>query len=83
MRSAIGQIRHDDLTRLGTYGEMQLAPSPVSGGFLDMADVNPESCTIDEYVDRPIRRKPAKLNVTEPLRFFRPASYSGQFRTRY
>ena len=67
MRSASGQIRRDDLTRLGTYGEMQLAPSPVSGGFLDMADVNPESCTIDEYVDRPIGRKPAKLNVTEPL----------------
>jgi hypothetical protein len=67
MRSASGQIRREHLTRFGICGEMQLAPSPVSGRLLDMADVNSESCTVDEYVDRPIGRKPAKLNVTELL----------------
>jgi hypothetical protein len=63
-----------------------------------MANVNPESCAIDEYVYGPISRKPAELNITEalqasgassesqtvrPPRFFRPPSYSGQFRTLY
>ena len=67
MRSANGQIRRDDLTRLGIYGEMQLAPSPLPEGIFAMAHVDPESCTVDEYENRPIGREPEKLNVTELL----------------
>ena len=32
-----------------------------------MTDVNPEPCTVDEYVDRSIGRSPRKLNIAELL----------------
>ncbi len=59
------QIRCDDLTCISVDSEVQLAPSPVTGWFLHMTDVDPEPCTVDEYVDRLIGRSPRKLNVAE------------------
>ena len=70
MRAASGQIRGDDLTRVGINREVQLPPSPVPGRFLQMTDVNPESCTVDQQVDRSICRKPPELDLTEPLQTF-------------
>ena len=65
MRSASGQMRRDDLTCISINSEVELPPSPVPGRFLQMADVNPEPCTVDEYVDRPIGREAAKPNAAE------------------
>ena len=56
MRPASGQMRCDDLACIRLYSEVQLSPSPVPRRFLHVTDVNPESCTIDEQVDRSIRR---------------------------
>ncbi len=67
MRSASGQIRCDDFTRISIYSEVQLAPSPVPGRFLHVAHVNPESCTVDEYVNWLIRREPTDTDLTEFL----------------
>ena len=67
MRSASGQVRCHDLTCISVDSEVKLSPSPVPDRFLHVTDVNPASCTIDEYVDRPIGRKPAELNITEFL----------------
>ena len=67
MRLASGQIGCDDLTCISIDSEVQLPPSPVSGRFLDMTDVNPEPCTVDEYVDRSVGRSLRKLNVAERL----------------
>jgi hypothetical protein len=55
MRPTSGQIRCDDLPCVSIDSEVQLPPSPAPRRFLHMTDVNPESCTIDEQVDRPIR----------------------------
>jgi hypothetical protein len=67
MRPAGGLIRCDDFTCISIDGEMQLPPSPFPRRFLHMADVNPDSCTIDQQMDRPIGRLPTKSNVTELL----------------
>ena len=56
MRSASGQIRCDDFTCISIDSEVQLPPSPVSGRFLHMTDVNPEPRTIDQQMDRSIGR---------------------------
>jgi hypothetical protein len=42
-----------------------------------MTDVNPESCTIDQQVDRPICREPPELDLTEPLQTPRQRSVIG------
>ncbi len=47
-RSTTGQIRGDDLTRIGVDSEVQLPPSPSLGRFPQVADVNPEPRTVDE-----------------------------------
>ena len=67
MRSASGQIRGDDLTRRSIHSEVELAPSPVSGRVLDMPDVNSESCTVDEYVNRLTRRELTHTDLTKFL----------------
>ena len=61
------QIRCDDLTCISIDSEVQLVPSPVPGWFLHMTDVDPEPCTVDEYVDRSIGRSLRKLHVSERL----------------
>ena len=67
MRPASGQIRRDDLTRLSIDSEVQFPPSPVSRRFLHMTDVDPESCTVDEYVNRLTRLEPANTDLTKFL----------------
>ena len=67
MRSASGQIRCNDLTRLSIYSEVQLAPSPVSGRVLHVTDVNPEACAVDEYMNRPARGEPTDTDLTNFL----------------
>ena len=57
MRPTTGQIRSDDLTRTGINSEMQLPPSPVLWRFSHMTDMNSESCTVDEQVERSICRE--------------------------
>ena len=47
-RSKRCQIGGDDLTRAGVDGEVQLPPSLVLRWFPQMADVNPETSTVDE-----------------------------------
>ncbi len=61
------QIRCDDLTCIGIDGEVRLPPSPSLWRVLHMTDVDSESCTVDEQVDRLVLGEPAKLNVVELL----------------
>jgi hypothetical protein len=68
MCTASGQIRCDDLTCSSIDGEVQLPPSPVPRRYLHMPDMNPESCTIDEQMDRSIRGKLTNLNLVELLK---------------
>ena len=67
MRPASSQIRCDDLTCISVNSQVQLSPCPVSGRFLHMTDVNPESRAVDEQVDRSIRGEPAKPSDPERL----------------
>ena len=53
-RSTAGQIRRDDLTCIGIDSEVQLPPSPSLRRFPQVADVNPESRTIDEQEETAI-----------------------------
>ena len=46
---------------------VELSPSPVSGRFAQMTDINAEPRTVDQQMDRPTRREPAKSDLTELL----------------
>ena len=67
MRSTIGQIRGDDLARVRVEREVQLPPDPVLRRLPQIAHVNPETCTVDEQVDRSIARDHTKRDLTERL----------------
>jgi len=64
-RSTTGQIRGNDLASVRVYREMQFPPSPFLRWRSQIADVNPETCTVDEQVDRSITRHRIKRNLTE------------------
>ncbi len=66
-RSTAGQIRCDDLTCIGIDSEVQLPPSPSLWRFPQVANVNPESRTIDEQMDRSSGRELAEPDLTELL----------------
>ncbi len=67
MRSTIGQIRGDDLTRARVDREVQFPPGPVFRRLPPIADVNPEARAVDEQVDRSMARDRTKRDLTERL----------------
>ena len=67
-RSTAGQIRRDDLTCIGIDSEVQLPPSPSLWRFPQVADVNPESRTIEEQMGRSSGRELAKPDLAELLK---------------
>jgi len=62
-----GQLRGDDLTRASHDCKVQLPPSSVLWWLTQIADVNSETCTVDEQMDRPLARDHTKRDLTEGL----------------
>jgi hypothetical protein len=56
MCSTTGEIRSDDLTSARVHGEVRLP---------QIADVNPETGTVDEQVDRPMACGRTKRDLTK------------------
>jgi len=69
-----GQLRGDDLTRASHDCKVQLPPSSVLWWLTQIADVNSETCTVDEQMDRPLARDHTKRDLTEGLQ---PPAQSG------
>ena len=65
--TAVGQVGSKDLAGVCINCQVEFPPDPSFGRLSQVSNVNPETCGINEQVDRPICGKPAEASVTELL----------------
>ncbi len=66
-RASIGQLSSKDLAGFGVYRQVEFPSDPPLRWLSKVADVNPETCAVDEQVDRSLGDRSSKPEVTELL----------------